>query len=154
MNPKPAATGITSDQCAAKLMETIPTIMQFFRAEMRRNASTLPVSLSIPQFRTLAFLDRHPGASLSQLAEHLGVSRPTASNLTDRLVQKNLVSRTEHPQERRHVVLTLTEAGKYNLQQTRTMTSAKVAELLATLPEEQLISVVDGLAVLSKLFLE
>ncbi|MCP6763038.1 MAG: MarR family transcriptional regulator [Fischerella sp. CENA71] len=154
MNPKSATIGITSDQCATKLMETIPTIMQFFRAEMRRNASVLPVSLSIPQFRTLAFLDRHPGASVSPLAEHLGVSRPTASNLTDRLVQKNLVSRTEHPQERRHVVLTLTEVGKYHLQQARTMTSAKVAKLLATLPEEQLVSVADGLTVLSRLFLE
>ena len=154
MNPEKPFVGITSEQCAAFLMETIPIIMQFFRAEMRRNASVLLVELSVPQFRALAFLDRHPGASLSQVAEHLGVTRPTASALTERLVQRNLVSRTENPQERRHVILTLTDDGNYHLQQTRAMTRAKVADLLASLPEEQLITVAEGMTVLSHMFEE
>ena len=152
MTPKKVAIEVTSQQCAAKMMETIPIIMQFFRAEMRRNASSLPESLSVPQFRMLAFLDRHPGASLSQVAEHLGVTKATASNLTERLVQKNLVSKVENPQERRHIVLNLTEIGKYHLQQVRAMTSARIASVLADLPKEQLQSVVDGLTVLYNAF--
>ena len=152
MTPKKVATEVTSQQCAAKMMETLPIITQFFRAEMRRNASFLTESLSVPQFRMLAFLDRHPGASLSQVAEHLGVTRATASNLTERLVQKNLVSKVENPQERRHVLLNLTETGKYHLQQVRTMTSARIATVLADLPKEQLQSVVEGLTVLYNAF--
>lgn len=152
MTPKKVATEVTSQQCAAKMMETLPIITQFFRAEMRRNASFLTESLSVPQFRMLAFLDRHPGASLSQVAEHLGVTRATASNLTDRLVQKNLVSKVENPQERRHVLLNLTETGKYHLQQVRAMTSARIASVLADLPKEQLQSVVEGLTVLYNAF--
>ena len=152
MTPKKVATEVTSQQCAAKMMETLPIITQFFRAEMRRNASFLTESLSVPQFRMLAFLDRHPGASLSQVAEHLGVTKATASNLTERLVQKNLVSKVENPQERRHVVLNLTEIGKYHLQQVRAMTSARIASVLADLPKEQLQSVVDGLTVLYNAF--
>ncbi|BAY33024.1 MarR family transcriptional regulator [Nostoc carneum NIES-2107] len=152
MNTKKLATEITPEQCAAKMMETIPTIIKFFRAEMRRNASFLPESLSIPQFRTLAFLDRNPGASLSQVAENLGVTRATASNLTDRLVQKNLVSRVENPQERRHVLLNLTDTGKYHLQQVRALTSARIASVLANLPEEQIQSVAAGLTALSSIF--
>ena len=179
MTPKKVATEVTSQQCAAKMMETLPIITQFFRAEMRRNASfltrrvsevpisqretqandarrqdgnSLTESLSVPQFRMLAFLDRHPGASLSQVAEHLGVTRATASNLTERLVQKNLVSRAENPQERRQIVLKLTETGKYHLQQVRAMTSARIASVLADVPKEQLESVVEGLTVLYNAF--
>ncbi|BAY60836.1 MarR family transcriptional regulator [Calothrix brevissima NIES-22] len=152
MSPKKLAVEVTPEQCAAKIMETIPIIIKFFRAEMRQNAAFLPESLSVPQFRMLAFLDRHPSASLSQLAEHLGVTKATASNLTDRLIQKNLVSRIENPQERRHVILNLTDAGKYHLQQVRSLTSARIASLLTNLPEDQMQSVVEGLTVLSSTF--
>lgn len=152
MTPKKVATQVTSQECAAKIMETLPSIMQFFRAEMRRNASFLPESLSVPQFRTLAFLNRYPGASLSQLAEHLGVTKATASNLTERLVKNNLVSRVENPEERRHILLNLTEKGTYHLQQTRTMTSARIASVLDDLPEEQMQSMVEGLTALSSVF--
>ncbi|OUL33540.1 MarR family transcriptional regulator [Nostoc sp. T09] len=152
MSPKKLAPEVTPEQCAAKMMETIPIIIKFFRAEMRRNASFLPESLSVPQFRTLAFLDRHPSVSLSQVAEHLGVTRATASTLTERLVQKNLVSRVENPQERRHVLLNLTDTGKYHLQQIRSLTSARIALVLTDLPEEQIRSVVEGLTVLSSTF--
>ncbi|BAY22745.1 MarR family transcriptional regulator [Calothrix sp. NIES-2100] len=152
MSPEKLAPEVTPEQCAAKMMETIPIIIKFFRTEMRRNAAFLPESLSVPQFRTLAFLDRHPSASLSQVAEHLGVTRATASTLTERLVQKDLVSRVENPQERRHVLLNLTDAGKYHLQQIRSLTSARIASVLTNLPEDQMKSVVEGLTVLSSTF--
>jgi DNA-binding MarR family transcriptional regulator len=56
----------------------------------------------------LTFPSRRPGAPLTSVAEHLGVSRSTASALVDRLVRRQLVSRTEDPQKRRCVMLTLT----------------------------------------------
>jgi DNA-binding MarR family transcriptional regulator len=136
---------ITPEQCAAEVMETIPPVMQFLRGEMRKNSSLL----SVPQFRALAFLNRHPGASLSDLAEHLGVTRATASAITERLVQRDLVDRTERPQERRHVVLKLTEAGAEYLQQIRETTHAKIAKMFVSLSESQRLCVVEGLAILS-----
>lgn len=145
MSSKRPSKGITPEQCAAEVMETIPSVMQFLRAEMRKNSSLL----SVPQFRALAFLDRHPGASLSNLAEHLGVTRATASAITERLVQRNLVNRTERPQERRHVVLKLTQAGAEYLQQIRETTRAKIAKMFVSLSESQRLSVVEGLAILS-----
>jgi len=150
MSPKPTSADLTSEQCAAKLMETIPSVMQFFRAEMRRNSSLL----SVPQFRTLAFLSRYPGASLSQLAEHLGVTRATASALTERLVQRDLVKRTEHPQERRQVVLNLTQSGAEHLEKARAMTRDKTAYLLNSLTPEQLDLLMQGLTVLGTVFNE
>jgi DNA-binding MarR family transcriptional regulator len=100
------------------------------------------------------FLYRHPGSSLSSLAEHLGVTRPTASALTERLVQRGFVNRTEHPKERRQVVLKLTEAGFDHLQQMRETTRKEIAKMFVNLSEAQQLRILDGLAVLSDVFEE
>ncbi len=62
--------GVTSAECASKVMDTVPLLMRFIRSDMRSHSAA---TLSIPQLRSLAFLNRNPGASLSDLAEHLGV---------------------------------------------------------------------------------
>ena len=137
------------EQCATDLMEAIHPIMQFVRAEMR---SQREPSLSIPQFRLLAFLGRHPGASLSEVAEHLGVTRATASAMTDRLVQRQLVDRAEHPQERRQIMLKLTQGGSDRLEQMRDLTRLRIAALLEGLTPEQLTSISAGLVTLKRVF--
>lgn len=146
MSTKQSTQEITSEQCAAEVMETIPLVMQFLRAEMRSHNSP---DLSVPQFRALTFLNRHPGASLSDLAEHLGVTRATASTITERLVQRSLVDRRERPEERRHVVLNTTQAGDEYLQQIRQITRTHISKLFASLSEAQLKRIVEGLEILS-----
>lgn len=140
---------VTSEQCATALMEAIHPIMQFIRTEMR---SQREPSLSVPQFRLLGFLDRHPDASLSEVAEHLGVTRATASAMTDRLVQRELVDRAEDPQERRQIMLKLTPLGRDQLEQMRDRTRRKIAHLLDELPPEELAEVSAGLVRLSQVF--
>ncbi|UBF30034.1 MarR family transcriptional regulator (plasmid) [Kovacikia minuta CCNUW1] len=143
-NPPP-----NPEQCAEALMETIHPILQFIRAEMRSQRSP---SLSVPQFRVLAFLGRHPGTSLSEVAEHSGVTRATASNLIDRLVQQQFVDRIEHPQERRSVMLTLTQLGSAHLERSRQSTRQTIAQLLTQLTPEELTTVSSGLQILDAVF--
>jgi len=135
MNLNQPTNPVTPEQCAASMMEAIHPIMQFIRTEMRKERDP---SLSVPQFRVLAFLSLHPGVSLSDVADHLGVTRATASSLVDRLVKRGLVDRLEHPQERRHIMLNLTKPGKEQLQQMREMTRQKIAELLTDFSSEEL----------------
>ncbi|HSB81119.1 MAG TPA: MarR family transcriptional regulator, partial [Candidatus Methylomirabilis sp.] len=99
-----AATRVTPNACARTVMETVPLVMRFIRGEMRRQSAPL---LSVPQFRALAFLHQRPGACLFAVADHLGVSRPTASTIIDRLVRRGLVARSVDPHERRRVILRL-----------------------------------------------
>jgi DNA-binding MarR family transcriptional regulator len=139
----------TSKDCAAKVMETIPLVMRAIRADMRAIGST---TLSVPQFRTLAFLDRNPGTSLSDLAEHLGVTRATASATIERLVQRNYVHRNDHPQERRRVVLKLTEDGLHHLEQARKQTRDRIADLFSDLTQEQILQIEEGLILLKQVF--
>lgn len=60
------------------------------------------LDLSLSQIRALHTLVREPeGASLGDVAEHTGLSLPTASRVVDSLVQRGLATRVESPADRR-----------------------------------------------------
>ncbi|MEI1377858.1 MarR family transcriptional regulator [Nostoc sp. UHCC 0926] len=141
--------GTTSEECAARVMDTVPLMMRFIRADMRAHSAAF---LSIPQLRSLAFINRNPGASLSDLAEHLGVTSATASATIERLVQRDFVQRIAHPQERRRVLLNLTEDGKHHLKQSQDQTRAHISDLLKGLTQEQISNIEEGLTLLKNVF--
>jgi DNA-binding MarR family transcriptional regulator len=94
--------------CADRLLEVVPRTMRRIREEMRARAAR---GLTVPQLRALLYLRRHPGAGLSAVAEHLGMSPPAASALVDRLVRAGHLERAIHPDERRRIQLRLTRRG-------------------------------------------
>ncbi|AUS99093.1 MarR family transcriptional regulator [Nostoc sp. CENA543] len=141
--------GKPSQECAVRVMDTIPLLMRFIRADMRSHSAD---SLSIPQLRSLAFLKRRPGASLSEVADHLGVTCATASTTIERLVQRHLVQRTDHPQERRRIVLNLTPEGKDLLEQSQDKTRAHISDILEDLTPEQIIQIEHSLMLLKNVF--
>jgi DNA-binding MarR family transcriptional regulator len=51
------------------------------------------------------------GATITQLAEHLDVTRQAAAQLVDELVAKGYVERHPHPQDARARLIVLTEKG-------------------------------------------
>ena len=60
------------------------------------------LGLPLSQVRALHALSRDPGGlSLGELAEHTGLSMPTASRTVDSLVQRGLATRAESPADRR-----------------------------------------------------
>jgi DNA-binding MarR family transcriptional regulator len=108
--------------------------------------------LSVPQFRTLAFLSRHPGSSLSAAAEFIGLTLPTMSVLVDGLVQRGLIDRTADRQDRRRVLLTLTLDGERQHKQALDSAAAWLVEVLKPLDEAERSVVVQALEVLRPLF--
>jgi DNA-binding MarR family transcriptional regulator len=124
---KPTA-GPAAEQCARQVIDIVPLVMRFLRREFRRHSAPL---LSVPQARALAFVDRMPGMSLSDLALHLNVTRPTASLIVNRLVHQGLLRRAEHPHERRRCVLSLTPTGARRLTTVRAAACAVVAGVLS-----------------------
>jgi DNA-binding MarR family transcriptional regulator len=132
-------------------METVPKIMRAIREEMRRQVA--PV-LSIPQLRTLAYLHRRPGSCLFHLAEHLGVTRPTASAIVERLVQRDLVTRTEDPRERRRVILRPTPLGTLLHQRVHQSTHGWMVTALSRLSPERLRQIMQGVTLLAEPFKE
>ena len=127
-----------------------PQIMQALRVQMRAQQQH---DLSVPQFRTLAFLSRHPGSSLSAAAEHIGLTLPTMSVLVEGLVQRGLVVREPDARDRRRVLLTLTTTGQALHRQAQDGAADWLAGLLEPLNEQERESIVQALAVLRPLFI-
>ena len=125
----------TPDQVAVAILETIPRSMRAIREQMRSGRAA---GLSVAQFRLLLFVRRTPGTSLSALADHLGTTLPAASQLVERLVRAGLVTRLQHPEERRRVELRLTEAGSVALAECDARTRAWLCEALSGMDAQQL----------------
>jgi DNA-binding MarR family transcriptional regulator len=137
------------DDCAQEVLEVTPLIMRAIRAEMRCQRSW---DLSVPQFRTLAYLSYSQGASLSDVAEFIGLALPSMSKLVDGLVARQLVMREICASDRRRVTLALTPAGQVTFQATRAATQAFLARRLAELSAEERTVVTESMRILRPLF--
>jgi DNA-binding MarR family transcriptional regulator len=93
---------------ADRLLDVLSTASRRVKREMRRNSSP---ELTVPQFRALRYIERHPGTDLSSLAERLGMSDSSASALVERLARAGHVDRTPDPMERRRIRIELTRIG-------------------------------------------
>lgn len=140
---------VTIDTCARELLETVPLVMHALRGEMRRHRAA---GLSVPQFRTLGFVGRQAGASLSAAAEHMGLTLPSMSVLVDGLVARKLVARAPDPRDRRRVTLTLTPRGRTLLERTYREAEARLAERLSALSPGERDAVQHGLRLLRGIF--
>jgi DNA-binding MarR family transcriptional regulator len=130
-------SAISADECATLVTDTVPLVMRTIRAEMRSHRTP---DLSVPQFRALVFLHRNPRASLSNVADHIGLSLPSISKLIDRLVARGMVARSSAPADRRRLCLELTPLGESTLQTASSATQARLAEILAALsPGERVV---------------
>src|SRR4051795_3908732 len=118
--PAPSSAG----GCARAILDGMPAVMWFIRRHMRRHRTC---GLSVPQFRALVLLDRHPTASLSLLADNLGSSQPSASRLITKLVKRGFVTRHECSEDRRQIKLLLTKCGRDVLAEARKATQEQVA---------------------------
>jgi DNA-binding MarR family transcriptional regulator len=139
----------SAEQAALEVLDVVPAIMRAIRAEMRQHRAN---ELNVPQFRTLAYLDRHAGVSLSDVAEHIGLTLPSMSKLVDGLAARKLVSRQVHTGDRRRVTLALTGRGRDLLEATYESTAAYLAERLARVSETDRETIIRSMQLLSPLF--
>ncbi len=131
------------------MMEAVPPVMRFLRTEMRSGRSP---GLSVPHFRALVYLGRHPGTTLSEVAEHMGQTRPSMSRAIDRLVRQGLVTRDSDPGDRRRVSLGLTTKGRAVLRAARQRAQTRLAAKLSGLQPARLAAVAEGMQALIELF--
>jgi len=136
--------------CARELLEVTPAILQVIRVEMRAQRQH---DLSVPQFRSLAFISNRPGSSLSAAAEHIGLTLPTMSVLVEGLVQRGLVQRVPDLRDRRRVLLTLTAEGKTLHEHALQGAASALEILLAPLVVEDREVILRALHVLRPLFM-
>ena len=137
------------DDCARQLLDTTPQIMRFIRAEMRSHRGH---DLSVPQFRTLTFINRNPEVSLSNLADHLGLTLPSTSKLVDGLVNQKIITRHESKEDRRRLTLALTKNGEEILRTARGATQNHLKDVLHDLSVDELLMIIRAMNLLQPLF--
>lgn len=136
-------------ECAALLMDVVPLVMHRIRMEMR--SQRMP-SLSVPQLRALIYLYRNEGASLSELAENVGLELPSMSKAVDVLVTRGLVARRDLVADRRYISLRLSTRGLAELKRARRITEGHLTEALAVLSSAQQAKIVEALQALRLVF--
>ncbi|PWT72436.1 MAG: MarR family transcriptional regulator [Chloroflexi bacterium] len=137
------------EACAALVLDVVPLIMRRIRTYMRAGRAA---DLSVPQFRALAFLNTHPGVTLSDVAEHVGLTLPAASRMIDGLVARGYAERRLSSASRRCVELRLSPSGEEMLQITVRHAENALAGLLAPLAPEERGTVMAALATLRVAF--
>ena len=87
-------------------------------------------NLTYTEYDYLETIDESGSIRLSELAEQMRVSKPTASNMISRLQRKKLVTRKPCPKDGRAANIELSETGKELLTIDRQLYSNLISELL------------------------
>ncbi|MEU6919672.1 MULTISPECIES: MarR family winged helix-turn-helix transcriptional regulator [unclassified Streptomyces] len=92
--------------------------------------------MSLTTAATLSRLEREGPIRLTVLAAAEGLAQPSMTVLVQRLEAQGLASRVADPQDGRVRLVGITEAGRELLAERRRAGDARVAGLLAALPEQ------------------
>ncbi len=133
---------------ARQILDVVPLVMRNIRSELRTHRSA---DISVPQFRAMGYIDSNDGASLSDLAAHIGLTLPSMSKLIDGLVSRKLVTRVAHSHDRRRICLSLTPLGREELRAAHRFTERYLAEALSDLGEDELRSITRAMQTLKGL---
>src|SRR6266581_997610 len=117
-----------------------------FRQLLWQKASDL--DLTYAQSQVLFRLAEHPGSHMGDVAKAFGVTLPAVTHIVDRLEEKGLVTRGDHPADRRVYVLDLTRAGRALVEELETIRLRGMERVLARMSAGDRRRVLTGLEAL------
>jgi DNA-binding MarR family transcriptional regulator len=145
----PSALTVSADSCAALLLETAPRVLRAVRTAI---ATAEMPALTIPQFRALHFIQDHPGASLSETADFIGLTLPSTSKLVDQLVRRGVLARVDASDDRRRMILRITAKGDALLGSAQSLVRQHLAGMLKRLSSAELAALHNTLGLLRESF--
>jgi len=110
-------SGDASDMAGGGPLELTDYLFHLFAVvsrhrEARLDAALRRLGLSLSRHRALSIVSGIAPCTMSELSEFSAVDRTTLTRTVDQLVESGLVERATPREDRRQVVLTLTEAGR------------------------------------------
>ncbi|MCE5198920.1 MAG: MarR family transcriptional regulator [Armatimonadota bacterium] len=93
----------------------------------------------------LQYVYLHGASPIREIALGLEISVSAGSQLVDRLVKKDLVTRRENQEDRRLIVVELTDAGRELVKQMRKRRSSWFESVVNALPEPKRRALLEGL---------
>jgi DNA-binding MarR family transcriptional regulator len=110
-----------------------------------RSLADVEETVTLTQFRTLVVLRAHGPARLNRLSELLRVNASTALRTVDRLIVAGLVERRENAEDRREVVIELTDRGRRIVDDVTERRRRAIAEIVRVMPTRQRTALVEAL---------
>ena len=121
----------------------------FRRLLDRHQAEVVELDLTLVQAQALRLLGDEP-LSTGKLASALGISAPAVTQLTDRLARKDLIERRYIKNDRRAVIVTLTQKGGTVIEVFRKRRNGLFAEALSQLGDSDRMDVIEALGKMAK----
>lgn len=120
-------------------MLTTEVLAERFRVSVGRLARRLRQQslggLTPSQSSVLATLDRHGPMSMSRLAEHEAIAKPSATGIVGRLIERGLVDRKPDPADGRSSIVEVTPEGVDAIEERRRERTAYLARRIESLDE-------------------
>lgn len=133
----PASRPRAGDRATAEAQDLVTAVLTASRVLLGvavRSLAEVEDTVTIPQFRTLVVLEAHGRMNLNRLAGLLDVTPSTALRMIDRLLAAELVTRRDNPDNRREVLLELTDAGRSIVERVTAKRRAEIARIVAGMP--------------------
>ena len=102
--------------------------------------------LTITQLKSLFLITSKGSTNFRKLAEALGVTPSNVTGIVDRLVEQELVGRTENSEDRRMMILRATDKGRTLLSYLRESGLNLMTRILTLLSLEELAALSQGLS--------
>ena len=132
------------------VLDAVLTASRALVAMAARSLADAGEDVTLTQYRSLVVLASRGPQGVASLAEAVAVTPPTASRLVDRLIRKGLVNRRTDRQDRRHVRIVLTEAGRELVNLVTERRRQEIASLLLSIPPDVQQSMATGLRQLAE----
>ena len=133
----------TSGATAPPAHETAARIIADFRTMFREircvgSERLVRRGVSMGHLHLMSMLDRHGEMAMSRLAELLDVSLSNATGLVDRMEERGLIERRRVADDRRVVLVRVTEVGRQTLAELEILRNDLLACILGRLDDRQL----------------
>jgi DNA-binding MarR family transcriptional regulator len=93
--------------------------------------------LSIIGFQVMALLEIHGALPMSRLADELDVALPNATGIVGRMAERGIVQRTNDPDDRRVVLVSLTDDGHRLIGEMEAGRRERMTRLIGLMDEAQ-----------------
>jgi DNA-binding MarR family transcriptional regulator len=121
----------------------VDDIIAGFRSAMREirclgSERLVRHGISVTQLHVLSLIDRHGEMPMSRLADVLDVSLSNATGIVDRMEERGLIERVRVPDDRRVVLVRVTEVGSRMLDEVEVLKDDLLSAVLDRLGPAQL----------------
>jgi DNA-binding MarR family transcriptional regulator len=114
---------------------------RFITQQLDVTASQGYILLAVPEMDTI---------NMNDLSLKMRVANSTMTRMVDQLVQKGLVNRSADPQDRRIVLVSLTDHGKEVRSKLKNTLQDFFRQVLCDLPSNQLVGILESLETLNQ----